>query len=585
MFLNAKLDGVITPLRPELTYALRRRDVRPLGTGAYIRTGHWYELAEHPYDYIVWVYDESRPPVRDARVIAAGRIFSRGRMHTVTVALSRAPRSASRPANQESRQTSAAAAVANGWSAPAGLPGCASGSPRVAFPSEGPFAPTGPGAIVWARGPCRPGGAGGRALAIARLDDGRARAGAAMGQAFRAAPALSAVGASFGRVAVAAAPQGGGGDAGTLVQARAGDQPARPALRAGAGQPLALARAYLGDVATATVVPGPAIAVRVQRYFQHRFGPPRLIPIPAGRLGALVVTLDYRSDVLVAWQQSGSVYAHMLRASGRPEPTQRAGDATAKLQLQALVSDNDHGMLAWSSTSSEGVPLTSVYYERSGRGVRFGAPRRLALFADPAGAGSTAGSLALVRLSNENVLLAWTQVRSGRYAVQVAPAVYAGRRPAALLSDPGSDSVLADVATGPEREAIAVWRSTPGGTGFDPSRAELWTARTFTRPGDRPASASAVRLAAAGPLRGAGAGVDPASDRPVVAWLAGDPRPHVEYIAGRADPRYRPRAARGATHWLRITLAGLGSVALLAGLGLALLRRRARRAAGRAGRS
>src|SRR5207249_3803210 len=125
---------------------LRRRGVRPLGTGAYIRTGHWYERAEHPYDYIVWVYDESRPPVRDARVIAAGRIFNRGRMHTVSVALSRAPRSASRPAGRNSRQrrqASAAAAVANGWSAPAGLPGCATAAPRVVFPSEGPFDPTG----------------------------------------------------------------------------------------------------------------------------------------------------------------------------------------------------------------------------------------------------------------------------------------------------------------------------------------------------------------------------------------------------------------------------------------------------------
>src|SRR5439155_1476755 len=34
VYLNARLDGLITPLRPELTYDLRRRGVRALGVGA-----------------------------------------------------------------------------------------------------------------------------------------------------------------------------------------------------------------------------------------------------------------------------------------------------------------------------------------------------------------------------------------------------------------------------------------------------------------------------------------------------------------------------------------------------------------------
>src|SRR5271167_822667 len=42
-------------------------------------------------------------------------------------------------------------AAAPAWSDPSTLSGCGVvGGPRVAFPSEGPSSPTGPGAIVWA---------------------------------------------------------------------------------------------------------------------------------------------------------------------------------------------------------------------------------------------------------------------------------------------------------------------------------------------------------------------------------------------------------------------------------------------------
>jgi hypothetical protein len=88
VYLRARLDGLITPLRPEVAFALRRRGVRPLGPGAYLRSGHWYELSEHPYDHVVWMYDNHRLPVQGARVIATARIHRRGRWHTVEVAIS-----------------------------------------------------------------------------------------------------------------------------------------------------------------------------------------------------------------------------------------------------------------------------------------------------------------------------------------------------------------------------------------------------------------------------------------------------------------------------------------------------------------
>jgi hypothetical protein len=241
------------------------------------------------------------------------------------------------------------------------------------------------------------------------------------------------------------------------------------------------------------------------------------------------------------------------------------------------VSDNDHGMVAWSSTAGTGSSAnTHVYLALSAPGVRFLPARQLAGFADPLLAGREPGSLALVRLSSENVLLAWTERDSDAYAVRTAPAVFAGVRPSARLSATGSDAVLADLAPGPAAEAIAVWRS----AAVAAPRSYLWAARTFIKPGDRPASSGAQQLPATAQVLAASAAVDPANDRPVVAWLQAGARVSARYAVGEGDARYRPHgppappAARAGTHWLRITLAAAAGLALALGLAVLALRRR-----------
>jgi hypothetical protein len=422
--------------------------------------------------------------------------------------------------------------------------------PAVAFPSEGPFHPTGPGARI-VREHTQP------------LDHG-------------ANAQLSAVGASQGRVAVALLPPAGSALP-ALLEGRA-DGAIQGALHGSSG--LALARAYLGDVAVATAEPG-AISVRVQRWFGGGFERPRRIAVPPGSIGALTVTLDYRSDVLVAWQQNGSVYAHVLRASGIPQRTQRIGASAPGPQLRALVSDNDHGMVAWSTTAGSGsTARTRIELALSGPGIRFTAPVRLAAFADPLGWGRLSGSLGIVRLSTENVLLAWTAREAGRYVVRAAPAVFAATRPSALLSDPARDAVLGDLATGSTGEAVALWRASVAGAPLA-ADAELWAARVTLERGDRPVASSPRRVAAAGPVGQLSVAVDPASDRPLAAWRAGGARPHIEYAVGAGASGYRPRAAtarapQGSAHRLRIALA---IVVFAAGLvaTVLLLRARARR--------
>lgn len=591
VYLNARLDGLITPLRPELTYELRRRGVRALGVGAYLRTGHWYELHEHPYDYIVWVYDNGRPPVPGARVIASGHITSGGRPHTVEVAISHVSAPARRApgahaAHPAAPRASRADPPAGAWSAPVALARCAAAPPAVAFPSEAPSIATGAGAVVWASAPAACGRSPGAAsLSLAPLDRAD-RAGAPVSRALAPESPLSlqAVGGSAGHITVASllAPEEGllGGRY-VVLQGEAHAVPSR--VLGGRARALSLTRAYLGDVAVATATAAPAIVVRVQRYYRSAFATVARVALQAAPISALTATMDYRSDVLLAWQQQGAIFVHMLRASGRAEPTQRLGPSGPDPQLRALVSDNDHGMVAWSSTSSaRGGARTTIFLDLSAAGVRFGAPVRLASFSDPARAGSQAGSLALVRLSSENVMMAWTQRQQGRYVVRAAPAVYAASRPTALLSDPRAQSVLSDLAAGPAGEAVAVWRSSRG-SAFDAARAQLWSARTFIARHDRPGALSAQLLARAGANAGARVAVDPATDRAVAAWLAGAANPTVEYASAAGASGFRPRplsaalpAKKSGAHWLRIAAAVLAGVALIAAVALFLARRHRR---------
>ncbi|HEV2981426.1 MAG TPA: hypothetical protein VGX51_08335, partial [Solirubrobacteraceae bacterium] len=224
---------------------------------------------------------------------------------------------------------------------------------------------------------------------------------------------------------------------------------------------------------------------------------------------------------------------------------------------------------------------TTIYIDLSAPGVRFGAPLRVASFADPALAGRQPGSLALVRLSSENVVMAWTQRERGRYVVRAAPAVYAATRPSALLSDPRSQSLLSDLAAGPAGEAVAVWRASPGAE-FDAEHAQLWSARTFIARHDRPGALAPQLLAPAGANYEARVALDPATDGAVAAWLAGAPHPAVEYASAAGASGFRPRplsaalpAKAAGTHWLRIAAAALaGALALVAAAWLLARRRR-----------
>jgi hypothetical protein len=198
-----------------------------------------------------------------------------------------------------------------------------------------------------------------------------------------------------------------------------------------------------------------AIALRVQRHFQNAFGRPVTISTRRGAVTALDVTLDYRSDALVVWEQGGSIWARELRANGRLQPLQRVGSSAPHPQLQAVVSDDNRAIVSWASSVG---PRTHVWISISAPLVRFGAPPRLLeAIRDPAGARLPDGSLRMTRLSSEGVLIAWTGEEAGRHAVRAAAVGLDGVKPVTTLSNPATDSVLADLASGPHAEAIAIW--------------------------------------------------------------------------------------------------------------------------------
>jgi hypothetical protein len=344
------------------------------------------------------------------------------------------------------------------------------------------------------------------------------------------------------------------------------------------------------------VAHGPSIAVRVERFFESRFEQARSIPIGAGAVTALAVVMDYRADVLLVWQQDQAIYACLLRASGGTGPRQRIGSSAAYPQIHAVVSDNEHGIIAWSSTdlSSASRPVTRTYLSLSKAGVRFLPPRELASFADPQLLGRRPGSIALERLSTENVMLAWTVSEGGRYLVRAAPAVFASSTHSTIISEPRSQSILADLAPGPAGEAVALWSTAPplADGALNMRRAELWAARTRIEPHAVVARAGSRMIAAAGPNTAPAVAVDPANDRAVAAWLTLGARQRIEYAVGAGSADYRPRpqvAAAGLpparTHRLRIILvvaaAAVAAALIAAIIGARRLRRPQRREGGR----
>jgi hypothetical protein len=309
---------------------------------------------------------------------------------------------------------------------------------------------------------------------------------------------------------------------GLLIEGAA-DGPFSPlATVEGSAAPIALATAYLGDVALASPAAddrgGSELRVHVERFFAHGFG--RGVPASAGGGGfvhALTLALDYRSDALAVWAQGGEIYAHDLPASGDVHTIERLAPVGPYPRISALLSDDNRAIVAW---ADERGGETSVYIDRSATGVRFGAPMLLERFRDPDGLSSPAGSPRLVRLSSESVMMAWAGSADGHWVVHTAAVDLDGVGAVSTIAAPGGDALLADLAPGPTDDALVLWTEplqTAEGAP-DLERQAIFAARGIDTYPRRTLFGKPEEVAPPAPNADATVAFDPDSDRALAVW-------------------------------------------------------------------
>ncbi|HWF31512.1 MAG TPA: hypothetical protein VG188_03030 [Solirubrobacteraceae bacterium] len=420
----------------------------------------------------------------------------------------------------------AAGSTPASWSSPATLSPCpAAGPAHATFPRDKPTHATGQGAVVWTAAPhACPSGAGVFVAPIGASDTpgapsyARTPGGARL--VLRAPLALAP--AAHGELAIAGSASAPTRGDGVLVQGSAAGPFAPLGTIAGVLSPGSLFTGYLGDVAAASPTGGGGerggARVDVERYFAHALSPSRIVPASAGAVQALTVSLDFRTDAIVAWRQGGALYAHDLPASGASQPTQRLASVGPAARIAALISDDNRAIVAWADERSG---KTSIYLDDSAAGVRFGKPQLLERFANPSALPYPSTSPRLTRLSSESVMLAWSGAQDGHWVVRTAAIDLNGLRKVNTISAPGTDALLDDLQPGPDGEAIALWsepqRTTDGK--LETSDQAIVAARGIdARPGIT-IFGGPEQVAPPGPNSGATLAFDPGSDRALALWL------------------------------------------------------------------
>jgi hypothetical protein len=425
------------------------------------------------------------------------------------------------------------------WTAPAALSLCPAGAPaRVVFPSDSPSHATGRGAVVWSASSTCPGGEGARVDAIGAGDvPGVAIIpSTATGRPLAPSGPLAASGAPHGKIIIAGAnPREA--DEGLSIQGAARGPFAALHPDAGTADPIALTTAYLGDIALASPPAGGlqrgAVNVHVERFFSHGFT--RNVVARAasggGPLQALTLAMDYRAEALAVWVQHGAIYARLVPSRGAAHPLERLAAVGAHPRIAALLSDDNRAIVAWVEQRGS---QTSVFIDRSKPGVRFGSPELLERFNDPDGLSSPAASPSLVRLSSESVVLAWAGSADGHWVVRAAPVDLNGVLGLSTIAAPDADALLADLAPGPDDDALLLWTEPqPTAAGVpDVRREALFAAHGLNTSPGASLFGEPELVAAPAPVSDAAVAFDPASDRAVAVWQGEAAR--IEYsIRGR----------------------------------------------------
>jgi len=418
-----------------------------------------------------------------------------------------------------SQETPAGAA---GWTLPGTLSDCGGSEPHVVFPSEEPTRASGPGAVVWNAAAACSGGEGAHVAPVTSLD--LPRSGTALRGARGEAPLvrgpLAATGAPHGEILVVG---GGGGGAHDLlaVQGRAGGPFSTLTPASGLAAPFALTTAYLGDAAILASPRGGPLAgplrLHIARFFAHTLVRNQQAGARRESVRTLAVALDYRTDAIAVWAHHGGLYARDMPGRGAPRRVQLLASVGSNVHIAALLSDDYRAIVAWSEQRGG---QTSLYFDQSSVGVRFGAPRLLERVQNPAGVPAPAASPRLIRLSNESVMIAWAGVQAGHWVVRTAAIDQHGIGAPTTMQAPGVDALLCCLAVGPDAEALVMWTEPQPGAGNMPDLAEqaLFAARGVDARPRRTIFEAPEEVAPPGPISDAAVAFDPASDRALAVW-------------------------------------------------------------------
>ena len=424
-----------------------------------------------------------------------------------------------------------AGASAASWSAETTLGGCApASSPKVVFPYSSPATRSGRGAIVWLA-------CGGLYGATLHSDDQPSVVRTLIAGAAGLRAPLAAAGTSAGQL-VAAASQSS--QRALLAEGPAGG---RLHLASSFGAPvgaIASADGWIGDADVAYVTRRggiEAIELLEQRHYASSFAAPVTLVEGSAPITSLAVAMDFRADSIVLWTAGGSLHGQYVSNTGVPGPPQVIGPSGALTRVAAVLSDNGRAFVSWSAEPASGVAgQTTVYLVHSGANATFnGRPRVVASFAEPTDLRLGPGSLALVRMTpSEGVLAAWTLLQNGAYVVQAAGLTSNQILPPFTLAEPNADLRLATIASGPRNDAAIVLARAPrDATGWDTTQQSLLAARSVPGGPGGVAFESPVQIAPGGENDDPSIAFDPHSDAAVVAWQTGGARIAYAVRSGR----------------------------------------------------
>jgi hypothetical protein len=448
----------------------------------------------------------------------------------------------------------AAATAQPGWSSAVSLIRCASvAAPHVVFPAADPFHSSGQGAILWTGDPADCASSGGAGVGLAEFEPDHTL-GAPEQLRVGGAPlaSLTAVTSTGnGRIVTAGDIDSAGSAAGGLSQGPAGGTFTGADPLGGPSTPIAATSSYRGDVGVASVSAGGKVELRVEQRDAPAISPPVVLTPRGAKVTAIAVNLDFRGDAIVAWAERGSIFVRVRDSTGVLRPTRRVAASPPAPRLGVLISDDDRGILAWEADArphGSATTTTSAYLDVSQVGVRFGPPHLLERFADPRGLIPPATGLQLVRLAYEGVIVAWTGLAEGHFAIRTAPVSLSSFRPTTTISDPDADAMLSDLATGPADEVIALWTAAPRSGGRpEPDHERLVSARGTSDPSGVTKFDSPQLVDGPGPVTTPRIAIDPVTDVAVAVWLNRSNNPGIDYAVRAPTPSGSALGGRPAT--------------------------------------